>query len=93
MTDLEAPAREDRRPKPVAPYRHTFILVALFLLITVAGAIFQGGGKPSPGGSVQHPPVAPLYLSLIALEWGLVLSVWRGGLRRGGTTMGKTLRR
>lgn len=87
MTDPAVPIREDNRPQPVAPYRHTALLVALFLLLTVGGALFQGGGKPASGESTQHPHVAPLYLSLLALEWGLVLYVWRGGLKRSGTTM------
>jgi membrane protease YdiL (CAAX protease family) len=36
----------------------------------------------------QHPQVVPLYLSLLAMEWGLFVWVWRGGLRRTGTKLG-----
>jgi len=87
VTDLAVPLGEERRPQPVAPYRHTAVLVALFLLLTVGGAVFQGRGKPDSSPTMQHPHVAPLYVSLLVLEWGLVLYVWRGGLRRSGTKM------
>ena len=83
MTELAAPPHEDRRPQPVASYRHTALLVALFLLLTVGGAIFQGRGGPAQAGPA-HTGVVPLYLSLLVLEWGLVLFVWRGAL--GGDT-------
>jgi uncharacterized protein len=92
MTDSEATTGEDRQPsrnmprgmlergpQPIAPYRHTAILVALFLLLTVGGGIFQGRGNA--GQSAQHLEVIPLYLSLLVLEWGLVLFIWRGALR------------
>jgi hypothetical protein len=36
---------------------------------------------------LQHPNVVPLYLSLIAMEWGLFFYVWKGGLRRSGTKL------
>jgi len=83
VTELAAPPHEDRRPQPVASYRHTALLVALFLLLTVGGAIFQGRGGPAQAGPA-HTGVVPLYLSLLVLEWGLVLFVWRGAL--GGDT-------
>ena len=78
---------DDAPPQPVASYWHTAILVALFLLLTVGGALFQGGGGPSPGAPPRHPHVIPLYLSLLAFEWGLVLYVWRGGLRKSGVRL------
>jgi hypothetical protein len=34
---------------------------------------------------LQHPHVAPLYLYLIAMEWGLFVYVWKGGLHLTGT--------
>jgi membrane protease YdiL (CAAX protease family) len=39
----------------------------------------------------QHPQVVPLYLSLIAMEWGLFAWVWRGGLRRTGTKLSQLI--
>ena len=73
-------------PKPIAPYPHTAILVHLFILVTVGGALFQKRGG-SPAEAAAHPSVVPLYLSLLALEWGLVLFIWRGALRRDGAKM------
>jgi membrane protease YdiL (CAAX protease family) len=72
--------------KLIAPVWHTAALVGLFLAITVAGALFQRGAQAHPGALQQHPQVAPLYLSLIVLEWGLVFFVCRG-LRRTGTRL------
>lgn len=79
--------RKSLRPEPIAPYRHTLILVLLFAVVTVAGALFQGRGQAGPAGAPAHPSVIPLYLSLLALEWGLVLFVWRGALKRDGAKM------
>lgn len=72
--------------RPVAPWWHTALLTACFLGLALAGALFQrqaGVGHPAPQG---HPSAAPLYLSLIAAEWGLFVYV-RKGLRRSGTTL------
>ncbi len=71
----------------IAPVWHTALLVALFLVLTVRGAIFQRNALAHPETLQQHPHVAPLYLSLIAMEWGLVWYVW-AGLRRTGTRLG-----
>jgi CAAX protease family protein len=72
--------------KFIAPVWHTILLVALFLSLTVAGAIFQSRAQSHPGVLQQHSHVAGLYLSLIVMEWGLVLYV-RSGLRRTGTRL------
>jgi membrane protease YdiL (CAAX protease family) len=78
---------ESPSPKLIAPWWHTALLITLFLGITVGGALFQGHAREAPGMSQQHPNAVPLYLSLIVLEWGLFLYVWRGGLRRTGTKL------
>src|ERR1035438_9020477 len=70
-----------------APRWHTVLFVALFLTLALSGALFQREARSQPGGLQQHPHVVPLYLSLIAMEWGLFLYVWKGGLRRSGTTL------
>jgi hypothetical protein len=74
-------------PKLVAPRWHTIFLVGLFLALTISGALFQRGVHSQPGKVLQHAHIVPLYLSLIAMEWGLFLYVWRGGLRRSGTKL------
>ena len=73
-------------PGPVARWQHTAILIAVFALLTVAGAWFQSAAKhgaprttaPSASGAL------PIYLSLLAFEGVLVLYVVRG-MRSTGT--------
>ena len=71
-------------PKLIAPRWHTALFVALFLSLTLGGAFFQREARSEPGRILQHPNVVPLYLSLIAMEWGLFFYVWKGGLHRSG---------
>ena len=74
-------------PKLIAPRWHTLLFVALFLALTLGGAFFQRQARSEPGRMLQHPNVVPLYLSLVAMEWGLFFYVWKGGLRRRGTKL------
>ena len=74
-----------RELQPVAPWRHTVILIVVFTAVAVAGAISQG--HIQGGAAARHPDAVPLYGSLILMEWGLVAYVWRGGLRRSGTSL------
>ena len=59
------------------------LLVSIFLGLTLAGALFQRHAQATPGVLKQHPNVAPLYLSVIAVEWFLVYGVWAGIRIRG----------
>jgi uncharacterized protein len=72
--------------KPIAPWWHTALLVALFLGIALAGGLLQQ--RAAPSGALPRPsrPLA-LYVSMIAMQWGLVYYVWKGGLRRTGVTL------
>lgn len=72
--------------RPVAPMWHTVLLVAFFLILSLAGLIFQQPATPHTVAK-EAPPLAPLYLSLLLGELALVLYVWKGGLRRRGTSM------
>jgi membrane protease YdiL (CAAX protease family) len=81
------PGMESSSPKLVAPRWHTVLFIALFLALTLSGALFQREARSQPGRLLQHPHVVPLYLSLIAMEWGLFFYVWKGGLRRSGTKL------
>jgi membrane protease YdiL (CAAX protease family) len=85
------PAIESSNPELVAPRWHTVLLIALFLSLTLSGALFQREAHSQPGRLQQHPHVVPLYLSLIAMEWGLVFYVWKGGLRRSGTRLSELI--
>jgi len=82
---------ESPNSKLIAPWWHTASLVVLFLGLAIGGAFFQRQARSEPGMLQQHPNVVPLYLSLMAMEWGLFVWVWRGGLRRTGTMVGELI--
>jgi membrane protease YdiL (CAAX protease family) len=84
---LESPEIESQSPKLVAPWWHTALLITLFLGLALGGAFFQRHARAEPAMLQQHPHTAPLYVSLIAMEWGLFYFVWKGGLRRTGTKL------
>ena len=86
-TTIAATRIESPTSRLIAPWWHTALLVALFLGLAVGGAFFQRRARAEPGMLQQHPQVVPLYLSLMAMEWGLFLWVWRGGLRKTGTKL------
>lgn len=87
MTTLAIPLESPPAPRLVAPLSHTIALVLLFLVMAAGGALFQQ--RAAVQATTLPAPSRPttLYLSLIAMEWGLVLYVVRGGLRRTGTSL------
>jgi uncharacterized protein len=91
MATTPAARTESPSSKLIAPWWHTVSLVALFVGLAVGGAFFQRRARSEPGMLQQHPQVVPLYLSLIVMEWGLFVWVWRGGLRRTGTTVSELI--
>jgi membrane protease YdiL (CAAX protease family) len=83
MSIAAMPHTLSTKAKPVAPWLHTIILASIFLGLTAAGAVFQRQAS-------AHPPSAGsshivLYLSLIAMEYGLFRYVNAGITRRGVT--------
>src|ERR1700755_3207351 len=87
MGTTAAPRIEPSNSKLIAPWLHTGLLVALFLGLAVGGAFFQRHARSEPGLLQQHPRGVPLYVSLMAMGWGLFVWVWRGGLRKTGTKL------
>jgi len=84
-TALEAPLPG---PRPVASFRHTTALVGVMLTMAASGAYFQHRAASSGLATLPHPQhPAGLYLSLIAMEWALVLYIWRAGLRPAGASL------
>jgi uncharacterized protein len=73
----------DSSSRPVAPFWHTAILVGVLALIAIGGALFQRSGGASSAS--PHASLIPLYLSLLAAEWGLLAFVRKGSLRSGTT--------
>jgi len=76
MATIAAPRIEASSPAPIAPWWHTALLATLFLGLALSGALFQRHARSEPGGLQQNPHLVRLYLSLIAMEWGLVYYVW-----------------
>ena len=72
------------KTKPIAPWSHTIILGCIFLGLTVAGAIFQRQAAAHPLSTDSSHIV--LYLSLIAMEYGLFQYV-KAGIASRGVTM------
>jgi membrane protease YdiL (CAAX protease family) len=86
-TVAAVPGSKSSGLKLVAPPWHTALPVALLLALTFSGALFQREARSQPGRLLPHSHVLPLDVSLIAMEWGLFLYVWKGGLRRSGTRL------
>ncbi len=82
----EIPESDLLRDKLVAPLWHTVLLVSLFLALTFGGTFFQREARSQPEKLPEHAQVLQLYVSLIAMEWGLFVSVWKG-LRRNGANV------
>jgi hypothetical protein len=61
----------------LAPVRHTLILSAMFVVLAMAGASLR---HDTVASTTAHATRLPLYLSLLAAEWGLVYFVWKGAL-------------
>src|SRR6202050_4949343 len=91
MASIAVTINEPLVPTPVGPPLHAVLLIALFLGLAVGGAFFQRHAHSQPQMLQQHPEVVPLYISLIALAWGLVIYVWRGGLRKSGTKLSELI--
>jgi membrane protease YdiL (CAAX protease family) len=91
MATIVVPTIAPANSKFIAPPWHTALLAALFLLMALGGAFFQRRVHTQPGILGQHPQVVSLYLSLIAMEWGLFIYVWRAGLRRSGTKISEII--
>ena len=83
ITVQAIPVFTEQRTRPIASVLHTALLVALFLGLAAAGALFQQNTPPDGASTARHPDVVGLYLTLIAAEWGLVFYVWKGVRRRG----------
>jgi membrane protease YdiL (CAAX protease family) len=86
MSTLVLDSAREAHPRPLASVRHTAVLVAVFLATAVWGAAMQGHAAPA-GAFARPSSVVPLYLSLLAMEWGLVLYVWRTALRPRGVPL------
>jgi membrane protease YdiL (CAAX protease family) len=63
------------------------MVIMLLIQVAIMALGLWRQSQPGPAsGTPQHGNVAPLYISLIALEWGLVAAV-RGGVKANGTSL------
>jgi membrane protease YdiL (CAAX protease family) len=87
MTATDSLRIERTRDKPVASWRHTAVLTGVFLALTLGGFLSQRRAGSHGGELLAHRNVLPVYLSLIAAQWGLFYYVWKVGLRRAGVKL------
>jgi CAAX protease family protein len=69
--------------KLIASPRHMAGLLLIQLGLAAVGAYLQSRPSRGPELAPEHSGIVPLYVSMIALEWGLVWYVW-GGIRDKG---------
>ena len=74
-------------PRPVAPFWHTLLLIALFVGMAAGGASLQQRAASHSRSLPRPGAVAPLYVSMLVMEWALVLYVAKAGLRRSGVSI------
>jgi membrane protease YdiL (CAAX protease family) len=83
MSTIAMPQTLSSKAEPVAPWFHTIILAFIFLGLAAAGAIFQRRASAHPLSTGSSHIL--LYLSVIAMEYGLFRYVSAGLARRGVT--------
>ena len=71
--------------KPVASYWHSAGFLGIAALVTMMGYAAQHRQVAGGGLTESHAHVIPIYLSVIVMEWLLMLFAWWGVRRRGGT--------
>ena len=80
--DANLASRPSSRPL-IAPGWHTILFIAIFVGISIGGGFFQHGAKQNPQTTVPSGSAIPGYISVVVLEWLLVLYVRRGVHKRG----------
>jgi membrane protease YdiL (CAAX protease family) len=78
---------------PVASWRHTARMVAVFAVLGASGLLLHRGAAPAPAAPDHEASLAGLYASLIAAEWLLFRAVTAGLKAKGNdwrTLMGRT---
>jgi hypothetical protein len=62
----------DSGRKLIASPRLTVGLLLIQVALAAGGAYLQSRPSPGPNLGAEHSGIVPLYVSMIALEWGLV---------------------
>ncbi len=71
-----------RRPL-IAPAWHTIVFIAIFVGLSVIGGFFQHAAKQQPQLAVPRSSAVPGYISVVVMEWLLVLYVRMGVHKHG----------
>jgi len=71
--------------QPVASYRHSLVFLGILAGVMLAGFAAQNRQVAGGGLVESHAHVIPLYGSVTLMNWLLVLFVWKGVRKRGGT--------
>jgi uncharacterized protein len=80
--DANLTSRLSSRPL-IAPAWHTIVFIAIFVGLSVLGGYFQHAVKQNPQATVPSGNAVPHYVSVVVLEWLLVLYVRMGVRKRG----------
>jgi CAAX protease family protein len=80
--DLNLGVRPSSRPL-IAPAWHTIVFIAIFVGLSVLGGFFQHSVKEQPQVTVPRGSAVPGYISVVVMEWLLVLYVRMGVHKRG----------
>lgn len=75
------------KPSPIASPRHTLIVLAIIAAIALIG-YRQAHAVPRGTAPATSPSRVPMYLAVIALQYGWVQLV-RGGMRKRGHSLGE----
>jgi membrane protease YdiL (CAAX protease family) len=67
----------------IAPAWHTIVFIGIFVGLSVVGGFFQHAVKQHPQAHVQSGSAVPGYISVVVMEWLLVLYVRMGVHKRG----------
>jgi hypothetical protein len=83
--DANLTSRPSSRPL-IAPAWHTIVFIAIFVGLSVIGGFFQHAAKQHPQAHVRSGSAVPGYMSVVVMEWLLVLYVRMGVNKCGART-------
>jgi membrane protease YdiL (CAAX protease family) len=70
---------------PVASYRHSLVFLVIVTGVMLAGFAAQKREVAGGGLVESHAQVIPVYLSVTVMNWLLMLFVWKGVRKQGGS--------
>jgi len=85
----------DVTAKPVASYRHTVGLLAIFIAVFAVSFALQAGPTPVAASATAPVPrrIIPGLIESLVFDWAILYYVWGGVRSRGGTLLSLSGRR